>query len=276
MGMDFLSAANYIQKNLNAKATIAVVLGSGLSKIADNILNSDNGQKISYKDIPGFPISTVDGHKGELIYGHIGQAPVIALSGRLHKYEGYQSTDVVFPLRTLKFLGINTVILTNMSGCMADGFEPGQLMALTDHINFTGDNPLIGPNISELGDRFVDMSESYDKGLTEMAIKIAQENQITIHKGVYAGVLGPTYETPAEIRMFKALGCSAVGMSTVFETIAARHMGMKVLGIACLSNYAAGLSLKKINHEEVFTMGARMSGNLFTILRQVIKSHLEN
>lgn len=275
--MPFIKAFEFIKEkfNLDQKSlpSIAIVLGSGLYEIADNIYKNPFGQRISYKEIPGFPKATVEGHKGELIYGHLDcGVKTFVLSGRLHRYEGYRADEIVFPLRVLKFLGIKTVILTNMSGALGDGFLPGDIMAITDHINFTADNPLIGSNNSALGNRFVDMSESYDRELIKLSKKAASENNIKMHQGVYVGVLGPCYETPSEIRMYKQMGGHCVGMSTIFETIAARHMDMKVLGLSCLSNLGAGLGTQKISHEEVFYMAQKMSNNLKIIIEYVAKS----
>lgn len=239
-------------------AKIAVVLGSGLGNFADALSNT---QVLSYSKIPGFPMSTVEGHSGQFVHGFVGETPVLLMQGRVHKYEGYTAQQVVFPVRTLKNWGIEKLILTNAAGGINQNFEVGDLMLITDHLNFTGDNPLVGPNDPKLGVRFPDMSDAYSKRLRDLAKQI----QPKLRDGVYAGVLGPCYETPAEIRMLATLGADAVGMSTVFETIVARHLGLEVLGISCVSNKAAGLSEAKLTHEEVTTAG-KMASKKFTDL----------
>jgi purine-nucleoside phosphorylase len=265
---------SFITKSLeiNTPPRVGLVLGSGLSQFAENLKNSPTTKIIKYSAIPGFPISSVEGHKGELISALINNVPIIAMNGRVHSYEGYDPQSVVMPIRAMGLLGIKNLILTNASGAIAHDFEPGQLMIIKDHLNLTGSSPLIGPNIAELGPRFLDMSYAYDHELRAMAKKAALEVGITAHEGVYASLLGPCYETPAEIRMLKIIGADAVGMSTVFETIAARHMGIKVLGISCLTNKAAGLSDQKITHEEVMENNAKVCDKLGQILVKVISS----
>ena len=199
-----------------------------------------------------------------------GRYPILVMSGRLHFYEGLDPSQVVFPIRILGLLGIKKLILTNACGAVADNFEPGQLMAIKDHINFTGHSPLIGPNQNELGPRFVDMTQAYDPVYIEIAKNAADEAGIVMHKGIYAGLSGPCYETPAEVRMMKVLGADAVGMSTVFETIIARHMGMRVLGISCLTNKAAGLGLGEITHDEVMENNAKVAKLFGRVLTKII------
>lgn len=264
-------AADFIKKSFsNPEAKVGIVLGSGLSAVADALKKTD-GQALKFADIPNFFSSSVDGHRGELISAKVEQVPIIAMSGRLHLYEGYSANQVVLPIRALGLMGISTVILTNASGAVADGFEPGQLMAIRDHLNLTGGSPLVGKNLSELGPRFVDMTNAYDKELIGIAKKAATVNDIPMHEGIYAGLLGPCYETPAEVRMLKMLGADAVGMSTVFETIAARHMGLKVLGISCLTNKAAGLSSGCLSHEEVIRNNAKVADKFAAVLTHIIK-----
>lgn len=263
-------AFSFIRNLSKLEPKIGVVLGSGLSAFADSLKKSEHSA-VSFSDIPHFGSSSVIGHKGELILGKIGSTPVVAMSGRLHLYEGFSPEQVVLPMRVMGMLGIKNVILTNASGAIADGFEPGQLMAIKDHLNLTGSSPLLGPNISKLGPRFVDMSEAYDKSLIALAKKAALIYDIPMHEGVYAGLLGPCYETPAEIRMLKTLGADAVGMSTVFETIAARHMDLKVLGISCLTNKAAGLSAGSITHDEVIKNNAKVADIFSLVLSHIIK-----
>lgn len=265
---DFINKVGLVQE---FGAHTAVVLGSGLSHFADVLKNSPGSKTIAYKDIPHFSSSTVQGHNGELIIGKLNNRwPVIAMSGRLHFYEGYDAKTVTAPIRVLALLGIKNLILTNAAGAIGDNFEPGQLMAIKDHINLTGTSPLLGKNNPELGPRFVDMSVAYDPQFIEYALQAARETEITMHQGVYLSVIGPSYETPAEIRMFKTMGADAVGMSTVLETMAARHMGLKVLGISCLTNKAAGLSTSAITHEEVMENNAKVATRFSSVLEKII------
>ncbi|MEI6806343.1 MAG: purine-nucleoside phosphorylase [Myxococcaceae bacterium] len=244
-------------------AKIAVVLGSGLGGFAEALSHT---QSLSYSKIPGFPVSTVEGHSGQFVHGFIGETPVLLMQGRVHRYEGYTAQQVVFPIRTLKDWGIEKLILTNAAGGINPEFDVGDLMLITDHLNLTGDSPLIGPNDPKLGVRFVDMTEAYSKKFRDLAKSI----QPDLREGIYAGLLGPCYETPAEIRMLKTLGADAVGMSTVFETIAARHMNMEVLGISCVCNKAAGLSGQKLTHEEVTAAGQQASKKFSDLLMRLI------
>lgn len=264
-------AVDFIKKSApRAKPQVGVVLGSGLFDFAD-IIKKNESVSINFNDIPHFESSSVIGHKGELIFGIVENTPIVAMSGRLHLYEGYSPFQVCLPLRVMGLLGISTVIITNASGAVADGFEPGHLMAIKDHLNLTGGSPLVGPNFSELGPRFVDMTQAYDPKLINMAKKAASISDIPLHEGIYAGLLGPCYETPAEVRMLKTLGADAVGMSTVFETIAARHMGIRVLGIACLTNKAAGLSAGNLSHDEVLKNNAKVADKFARVLSNIFK-----
>lgn len=204
---------------------IAIILGTGLGELINDI---EIISKINYRDIPNFPVSTVEGHKGELIYGKLGGKPVLAMQGRFHFYEGYSLKELTFPVRVMHEMGIKTLLVSNASGGLNPGFRIGDLMMITDHINMFGNNPLIGPNLDEVGPRFPDMSEVYDLLLRKQALKIASDHQIDLKQGVYVGVSGPTFETPAEYKMYRLLGGDAIGMSTVPEVIVARHMGMKV------------------------------------------------
>lgn len=244
-------------------ARIAIVLGSGLGNLVDVLSNT---QFLSYSKIPDFPVSTVEGHSGQFVHGFVGETPVLLMQGRVHRYEGYTAQQVVFPIRTMKTWGIDKLILTNAAGGINTDFEVGDLMLITDHLNLTGDSPLVGPNDSKLGVRFPDMSDAYSRRLRELAKSI----QPNLREGVYAGMLGPCYETPAEIRMLAALGADAVGMSTVFETIAARHLGLEVLGISCICNKAAGLSDIKLTHEEVTVAGQKASKKFADLLFRLI------
>lgn len=236
------------REKIDFKPEIAIVLGSGLGGFADQIKVE---KTLSYSELEGFPVSTVKGHKGQFIFGYIEQVPVVLMQGRVHYYEGYQISDVVLPIRLMKLMGAKTLFLTNASGGINEDFYPGSLMMLTDHISIFAPNPLIGENIEELGTRFPDMSTVYDKDLQEILRATAKENDIKLFEGVYAQLTGPSFESPAEIRLLGKLGVDAVGMSTVVEAIVANHMGMKICCVSCISNLAAGISKNALTHEEV-------------------------
>ncbi len=227
---------------------VALVLGSGLGDFAKGI---DVKCVVPYKEIEDFPISTVSGHEGNYIFGYLGDVPVVCMQGRVHYYEGYSVFDAVLPIRLMGLMGAKILFLTNASGGIKDGFQAGDFMMITDHISSFAPNPLIGPNIEELGLRFPDMSHVYRPELCKIIEETASENNIPLKKGVYVQTTGPSYESPAEIRMFKMMGADAVGMSTVIEAIAANHMGMQVCGISCVCNLAAGISEHPLTHEEV-------------------------
>jgi purine-nucleoside phosphorylase len=244
---------------------IAIVLGSGLGSLVDRVRDA---RHIPYSDVAGFPAAGVAGHKGEIVAGTIGGAPVVMQNGRFHAYEGHAPHVVGLPVRLFQRLGARTLILTNAAGAVRAAFRPGTLMLIADHINLTSRNPLIGP--VELGEeRFPDMSDPYDRGLRTLARDLAREAKIPLEEGVYAGVLGPSYETPAEIRMLQRLGADAVGMSTVPEVIVARARGMSCLGFSMIANMAAGLSSEHVSHEAVLAMGQRVAGQLGTLIEQV-------
>lgn len=231
-------------------ASVGIVLGSGLGPVADRVLQQ-GGIAVPYGAIPHFPTSSVEGHKGQLVYGRVDGAPVLLMQGRVHRYEGWSPAQVAFPTRVLMALGVRSLLLTNAAGGMGDGMAPGDLMLIRDHINLTGHNPLVGPNDDAMGPRFPDMSETYSKALREAAFQLAEQLGVRLRDGVYAGMLGPSYETPAEVRMLKILGADAVGMSTVYEAIVAAHGGAQVLGISCITNLAAGISTHALSHDEV-------------------------
>lgn len=259
--------SNYIKNQGVSEVDFGMILGSGLGELADEI---ENKIVIPYSEIPNFPTSTVVGHAGQLVYGTLSGKKVLAMQGRFHFYEGHSIDKVVFPVRVMKKMGAHSLIVTNAAGGVNTSFSPGNLMLITDHINFTGVNPLIGPNYDELGPRFPDMSEAYDKQYGEAAKKIATELKITLQKGVYMGFSGPTYETPAEVRMAHILGADAVGMSTVPEVIVANHMGMRVLGITCVTNLAAGMQAS-LSHKEVVETTERVKSDF----KQLVKKTLE-
>ena len=227
---------------------VALILGSGLGDYADDIRVVDT---LDYHDIEGFPVSTVPGHKGRFIFGYVDDVPVVCMQGRVHYYEGYEMSDVVLPIRLMKMMGAEILFLTNASGGIQHGFEAGDFMMITDQIASFVPSPLIGPNIEEFGERFPDMSHIYDEELQEVIRKSADHLQIDLKEGTYIQLPGPNFESPAEIRMCKAIGADAVGMSTACEAIAANHMGMKICGISCIANPAAGISKKPLTHEEV-------------------------
>jgi len=237
---------------------VAITLGSGLGNYANQI---DVKCEIPYSKIPGFPVSTVPGHDGKFIFGYVGEVPVVCMKGRVHYYEGYDITDVVLPTRVMKMLGAKILFLTNASGGINYNFEAGDLMLMTDHISMFAPNPLIGANIDELGTRFPDMSEVYDKDLRQIIIDTAIENKIPLKMGVYAQLTGPSFESPAEIKALRTMGVDAVGMSTVVEAIAANHMGMKICAVSCISNLAAGMG-DPLSHEDV-QKAADKTGPLF-------------
>jgi len=243
-----INAVKSIREKIDFAPDIAIVLGSGLGKLADFI---ENPIVIPYEEIDEFPKPTVAGHGGKLVFGKVGDANVVVMQGRVHLYEGHSPEKVVLPVRTLGLLGIKTLILTNAAGGVNPAFAPGELMVIRDHLNLQCANPLSGPNDDSLGTRFPDMTEAYNKKLSDLIVECAVENGIDIRNGVYAGMTGPTYETPAEVNMVRILGADAVGMSTVAECIAANHMGIKVCGVSLITNMAAGLSKTKLTHEEV-------------------------
>ncbi len=260
-------AARTIQARTSEQPLIAVVLGSGLGGFAEEF---EGSVRISYQQIPGFVTSTAQGHAGSLVIGKVEGVPVLAMQGRVHYYEGYSLEEVTFPIRTFKLLGIDTIVLTNAAGGIDVQLSQGALMVISDHLNLMGVNPLRGPNDERFGPRFPDMSEVYSRELQERVVEEARDLGIIVRRGIYAALAGPSYETPAEIHMLRAFGADAVGMSTVPEAIVARHMGMNVLGISCITNMAAGISENPINHEEVIETGQRVRETFTQLLRRVI------
>ena len=268
---DQLSEASaFIRKQIPYPAIRgAVVLGSGLGDFADSL---QNVTYIPYVEIPNFRSATVQGHAGQLAIGEIAPGfPIACMQGRFHYYEGHTMSTVVFPIRVLKALGAEFLIATNAAGGINTDFKPGNLMLIEDHLNLTGDNPLKGANEDELGPRFLDMSEAYSKTLRTMAQHVAKEHNLALEKGIYAGLSGPCYETPAEVRMLRNLGADAVGMSTVPEVIAANHMGMNVLGISCITNAAAGISGQKLSHQEVMDTAEQTRQRFVVLLNGVLQ-----
>jgi purine-nucleoside phosphorylase len=275
-------AAGYLgEKFSGAAPRIGIVLGSGLGAVADAVVDA---VIVPYGKIPHFPQSTVEGHSGRVVAGRLGETPVVVLQGRVHYYEGYTPAQVTFPMRVLGALGIRAAVLTNAAGGIQQGYFIGQLVALSDHINFMGWNPLIGPNeprfasIPGAGLRFFDMTEAYSKTLRALAREAADEEGFALNEGVYLATPGPSFETPAEIRAFRTMGATLVGMSTVPETIVARHMGLEVLGISCVTNLAAGLGDTQLSHTEVFEAGRKVEHRLAALLRRLaprMAAHLD-
>ena len=262
-------AATFIGGKLTKRPEIGLILGSGLGVLADEI---ENPVMIPYGDIPDFPVSTVEGHAGRLVIGELEEKTVLAMQGRFHYYEGYGLDEVTFPVRVMKQLGIEKVIVTNAAGGVNPEFEAGDLMMITDHINNVGINPLIGPNDSDLGVRFPDMSSAYDPAYQELIEQVAKDLGISLQKGVYVWNSGPSYETPAEIRMLQKVGGDAVGMSTVPEVVVAQHSGMKVLGLSCISNMAAGILDQPLSHEEVIETTEKVREDFLKLVKGIVRS----
>ena len=260
-------ARRYIQGHTDVRPAIGLVLGSGLGAFADELTERTD---IPYADIPGWPHSTAVGHAGKLIIGKLGTLDVAVMAGRAHLYEGYGMQQVTYGVRVLQSIGVRSMVFTNAAGGINLALERGGLVLISDHINLQGANPLVGPNDDALGPRFPDMSEAYSRAYRETAKQVATELCIPIAEGVYAAMLGPSYETPAEIRYLRAIGADVVGMSTVPEVIVANHMGMKVLGISCVTNMAAGILPQKINHEEVLETGAMVRDTLVRFLKALL------
>jgi purine-nucleoside phosphorylase len=262
------AAKTFLEDRTTYRPTVGVVLGSGLGAFADELSNRID---FPYTEIPGWPSSTAVGHAGKLVLGTLGDLVIAAMAGRAHLYEGYAPAQVTFGVRVLRAVGVHSVVFTNAAGGINRALERGGLVLISDHINLQGVNPLVGPNDDTLGPRFPDMSEAYSKRYREIAEQAASELCIPLREGVYAAMLGPSYETPAEIRFLRTIGADVVGMSTVLETIAANHMGMKVLGISCVTNMAAGvIADSKINHEEVLETGVQVRDTLVRFLKVLL------
>lgn len=260
-------AVRHVMGRTSLEPVVGLVLGSGMDAFARSL---SDAAVIPYGEIPHFPTSTAIGHAGELVIGRSQGVPVAVMAGRAHYYEGYTLEQVVFPVRVLGRLGVRILVLTNAAGGVNVNFRPGELMIIEDHINLMGGNPMIGPNEEQLGQRFFDMTEAYDAELRQIAEKACWSAGVPVRKGVYIALTGPSYETPAEIRMARTLGADAVGMSTVPEVIAARHMGIRVLGISCITNMAAGVSKKKLDHREVLEVAERVKAGLQDVLGRII------
>jgi purine-nucleoside phosphorylase len=263
----FQQTTKYLREKMRAQPSIGVVLGSGLGGFADEL---DGRIEVSYSDIPGWPRSTAVGHAGKLVFGRLSGVDIVVLSGRAHLYEGYSASRVTYAMRVLKLLGVTSVVLTNAAGGINLSLQQGGLVVISDHINLQGVNPLAGANEDEFGPRFPDMSEAYCGRYRQIAKETAESLGIPLSEGVYAAMLGPSYETPAEIRFLRIIGADLVGMSTVPEAIVANHMGMKVLAISCVTNMAAGILNQRINHDEVLETGQRVRETFVRLLKAVI------
>ncbi|MCD6407039.1 purine-nucleoside phosphorylase [Candidatus Aerophobetes bacterium] len=261
-------ALSYVRSKSSIVPEIGIILGTGLGKLAEKI---ENKVVISYKQIPHFAVSTAPGHAGNLLLGKIGEKKVVAMQGRFHLYEGYSPEEVTFPIRVMKALGVKVLIESNAAGGMNRNFKPGDIMIITDHINFTGTNPLIGPNDDSLGPRFPDMSEPYDWDLIELTEEVALEEGIRCHRGVYIGVTGPNFETRAEYRFFHLIGADAVGMSTVPEVIVAKHSGLKVLGLSCITDMCIPDKLEPVDFRKVIDVANKAEPKVTRLVEKVIR-----
>lgn len=264
--------AEYIRSQMTTQPHIGIILGTGLGNLAMQITDR---QEIPYQSIPNFPVSTVEGHSGKLIIGKLGGVDVLAMQGRFHYYEGYNMKEVTFPVRVMHAVGIDTLFVSNASGGVNPDFEIGDLMIITDHINVFPEHPLRGKNYNELGPRFPDMSEAYDKQLIAKAKQIASENNIRVVEGVYVGTQGPTFETPAEYRYFRAIGGDAVGMSTVPEVIVANHAGMRVFGMSIITDLGVPGKIVEVSHEEVQEIGNKAQPLMTLIMTRLIQQNIK-
>ena len=261
-------SANFIESKSEVKPSIGLILGSGLGVLADEI---QNPVKIKYNEIPNFPVSTVEGHEGCLVLGELEGKMVVAMQGRFHYYEGYTQQEITFPVRVMKLLGVSKLVVTNACGAVNTDFNPGDLMVITDHINLSGANPLIGRNLDEFGPRFPDMSEAYNKDLRNKVLEAGKDLGLNLKQGVYVMLSGPTYETPAEIRMVGILGGDTVGMSTVPEVIIANHSGIKTVGISCITNMAAGILDQPLSHDEVMETSTKVKNDFINLMNRIVK-----
>jgi purine-nucleoside phosphorylase len=261
------SAARFLLSQTKLSPKIGLVLGSGLGAFAEQL---SQATRVPYANIAGFPRSTAIGHAGQMVIGNTASIPVAVMQGRVHLYEGYSAQEVALPMRVFGRMGIRAVVLTNAAGGINLKYNQGALVVITDHINLQGANPLTGPNDDRFGPRFPDMSQAYCKPYREIALEAARKLDTTIHQGVYAGLLGPSYETPAEIRYLRTIGADLVGMSTVVETIAARHLGIKILAISCVTNMAAGILDQPLDHNQVLETGERVKGGFMALLQAVL------
>lgn len=263
------SAATYLRQFVPFRPRVGLILGSGLGDYADTL---QSRICVPFSDIPDFPQTTVEGHKGAFVFGYAQGVPVVALQGRLHYYEGHKQSDLTIPVRVMALLGAETLVLTNAAGGVNLNYFPGDLMLISDHINFSGSNPLMGPNMAQFGPRFPDMSDLYSKELRKAITKAAEAEGIPLRQGIYLMYSGPNYETPAEIRAFRLLGADAVGMSTVPEALVAAHCGMKVVGVSCITNMAAGVLPRKLDHSEVMETAAAVKEKFRRLVELILRT----
>ncbi len=262
-------AVKIIEQRMQHKPKLGLILGSGLGILADEL---EDAVSIPYEDIPNFPKPTVEGHKGQFVSGLLNGVPVMVMQGRYHFYEGYSLQQITFPVRVMKALGIESIIVTNAAGGVNMDYQAGDLMIIKDHINFIGSSPLIGPNLNDFGTRFPDMSEAYDKDYIVLARDIAKKLDVTLQEGVYLATSGPAYETPSEVKMIRTLGGDAVGMSTVPEVIVARHAEMRVLGISCISNAASGILEQPLSHQEVMETTEKVKATFINLVKGIVEA----
>ncbi|SDH10407.1 purine-nucleoside phosphorylase [Alteribacillus persepolensis] len=269
IGVKTAEAAGYLEEKITEKPQIGLILGSGLGDLAEEV---EGAVKVEYSAIPHFPVSTVEGHAGRLVMGKLKGKSVVAMQGRFHYYEGYSMQEVTFPVRVMKELGIETLVVTNACGSLTTSFQPGDLMIIDDHINMTGANPLIGKNDEKLGPRFPDMSQAYDRTLQQTALNAAKTLGFSLQKGVYTGISGPSFSSAAELVMLRRLGGDVVGMSTVPEVITARHAGLNVLGISCITDMAVGEEIEGISHEEVMETASKTKPRFMALVKQILET----
>ncbi len=260
-------ASEFLRAKVDIQPKVGLILGSGLGELADQITSPIH---VTYQSIPHFPESTVEGHKGQLVIGELGGKQVVAMQGRFHYYEGYSMVQITFPVRVMKQLGVETMIVTNACGALNETFKPGIFMFIEDHINLTGDNPLIGENLQDHGPRFPDMSSAYDKQLIRLGLEIAQQLEIEVATGIHTAVSGPNFLSRAELKMIKKMGSDTIGMSTIPEVIVAVHSGLKVLGISCVTDMAVPEQLEPIDHEKVMEMAAQSKPNFIRLVSEII------
>ncbi|CAA7602089.1 purine-nucleoside phosphorylase [Acididesulfobacillus acetoxydans] len=261
-------AKEFVRRKISQVPELGIILGSGLGPLAEVV---ENRTEIPYREIPNFPVSTVEGHAGQAVFGRLQGKEVVVMQGRFHYYEGYSMREVTLPVRVMQVLGVKGLIVTNAAGGINAAYKPGDLVLIKDHINLLGDNPLRGANLDDLGLRFPDLSEGYDREWRKKALQVAGETGVRLEEGVYAAMLGPSYETPAEIRFLRTIGADLVGMSTVPEVIAANHGGMRVLGISCVTNMAAGVLPQKLSHLEVMETAERIEKEFVSLVQKIIR-----
>lgn len=269
MNIEYIKeASQYVKNHIKSTPKIGIILGSGLGDLADQVKDKII---VKYSDVPYLPVSTVKGHAGQFVFGKLGEKDVVMMQGRFHYYEGNKMGDLALPIYIMKMIGVEELIVTNAAGGVNVSFKPGDLMLIKDHINFAGNNPLIGKNVDEMGERFPDMSSAYNKELFELSKNVSKKIGVDVVEGTYFMMTGPSYETPAEIKMIRILGGDAVGMSTVPEVIAANHCKIKVIGISCITNMAAGILEQPLNHKEVIETSNKVKDKFIRLVSEIVK-----